>query len=233
MASNAPSHNTARPLIAITSDLMIRNDRPTAFLTTTYAESVLEAGGLPVVLPPMSPDPEIITALISRFDAFILSGGDDPQTESFGTPSHPAITPVLTPRLEFESELLVQLNNAPEIPVLGICLGMQMLALTSSGTLNQHLPDTHDSHASHWEHAHEINSSIPSLASGQVWSKHRQAVSDPGTMQVVATASDGVIEAIRNPEAKFCLGVQWHPERTESDPLGQDLFRQLVSAAGG
>ena len=218
-----------RPLIAITSDLMIRNERPTAFLTMTYADAVVRAGGVPVVLPPAQYQ---TSDLISRFDAFIFSGGDDPRTESFGQPSHPAITPVLPDRQSFEYQLLTQLADHPDIPVLGICLGMQMLALCHHGMLNQHLPDTHTAHADHWEHNHEIHTSHPSVvAAGQVYSKHRQAVSDPGDLRVVASSSDGVIEAIDCPDRRFTLGVQWHPERTKDHALGQSIFDQLITAA--
>ncbi|MBO6513647.1 MAG: gamma-glutamyl-gamma-aminobutyrate hydrolase family protein, partial [Phycisphaerales bacterium] len=140
-----------RPLVAITSDLMIRKDRPTAYLTMTYAHAVHNAGGTPVILPPTTADPTEVTNLISRFDAFILSGGDDPRTEPFGEPTHPSITPILPERQAFETELISQLHQNPDIPVLGICLGMQMLALCSGGSMNQYLPDTHDNHTDHWD----------------------------------------------------------------------------------
>ena len=224
------SNNTSRPLVAITSDLMIRNDRPTAFLTTTYASAVLKAGAIPVILPPMPSDPALINNLITRFDAFILSGGDDPVMEPFDVQTHPAITPVLEPRQSFETALLTQLQQHPQTPVLGICLGMQMLALVNHGALNQHLPDTHTSHATHWEHPHQITSTSPTLASGEVYSKHRQAVSDPGTLKILATAPDQIIEALYDPTKKHTLGVQWHPERTTNHTLGQKLFDDLIAA---
>ena len=118
------------------------------------------------------------------------------------------------------------------MPVLGICLGMQMMGLVAGGVLNQHLPETHPSHADHWEHTHEIRSNDESvLVSGMTYSKHRQAMQDTGSMQTLATAHDGVIEAIYDPSRRFYLGVQWHPERTENVPLGQRIIDQLVDAA--
>lgn len=220
-----------RPLIAITSDLMIRKDRPTAYLTMTYAQAVHNAGGIPVVLPPASADPERIADLISRFDAFILSGGDDPMTEPFGVPTHKSITPILPERQAFESELISQLHKLPEVPILGICLGLQMLALCSGGSLNQHLPDTHANHADHWDNTHPVNSTNESiLSSGSVMSYHRQAITDPGRYQTLATAHDDVIEAIHDPNAKYRLAIQWHPERTDTPALGQAPFDQLIKA---
>ena len=217
-----------RPLIAITADLMIRNDRPTAFSTMTYTRSVLQAGGVPVILPP-TPGPT--DELIQRFDAFILTGGDDPVTEPFGVPTHPAAVRVLDDRQQFETHLLQSLNAHPEVPVLGICLGMQMMGLVAGGVLNQNLPDTHETHADHWEHEHEITSVDETLIpSGVTYSKHRQAMHEPGSMRVLASAHDGVIEAIDDPARRFYLGVQWHPERTNNAPLGQDIIDKLVQA---
>jgi putative glutamine amidotransferase len=223
-----PASDHPRPLVAITSDLMIRNDRPTAFVTMTYINAVLHAGGTPVVLPPT---PGSVTGLVERFDAFIFTGGDDPVTEPFNTPTHPAAVRVLPHRQQFETQLLKALADHPDIPVLGICLGMQMMGLVAGGTLNQHLPDTHPTHADHWEQPHTITSSDESiLASGTVYSKHRQAMQDPGTMRKLATAHDDVIEAIDDPSRRFYLGVQWHPERTDHAPLGQSIFDDLVAA---
>lgn len=217
-----------RPLIAITCDLMIRNERPTAFSTMTYTNAVLAAGGIPVLLPPT---PDHIDDLVARFDALILTGGDDPATEPFGAPTHPAAVRVLDDRQRFETQLLEALARHPDIPVLGICLGMQMMGLVAGGTLNQHLPDTHSSHSDHWEHTHEIHSLDDTiLPSGSTYSKHRQALSDPGSLRTLATAHDQVIEAIDDPDRRFYLGVQWHPERTANAPLGQQLIDRLVRA---
>lgn len=217
------------PLIAITSDLMIRNDRPTAFSTMTYTHTVLAAGGIPVILPPA---PGNASELITRFDGFIFTGGDDPVTEPFGHPTHPESIRVLQDRQRFETELLEKLQDHPDTPVLGICLGMQMMGLLAGGELNQHLPDTHDSHAYHWEHTHEIQSIDESvLSSGMTYSKHRQAMKSPGSLRTLANAHDGVIEAIDDPQRRFYLGVQWHPERTEHEPLGQRIIDRFVDAA--
>jgi len=220
---------TSRPLIAITADLMIRNNHATAFSTMTYTRSVIEAGGIPVILPPT---PDLADELVNRFDAFIFSGGDDPVTEPFGHPTHPETVRVLEERQQFETNLLKSLEDHPDIPVLGICLGMQMMGLVARGTLNQHLPDTHSTHADHWEHTHDIISVEESIIpSGTTYSKHRQAIEDPGSMRVIASAHDGVIEGIDDPTRRFYLGVQWHPERTDHAPLGQQIIEKLVNAA--
>lgn len=218
-----------RPLIAITADLMVRNERLTAFSTMTYTRAVLAAGGIPVILPPT---PEHTVEPVHRFDGFIFSGGDDPVTEPFGVPTHPAAVRVLDDRQRFETKLLQTLQAHPDIPVLGICLGMQMMGLVAGGTLNQHLPDTHGTHGDHWEYPHEVISRDESvIPSGTVYSKHRQAIDDPGPLRITAVAHDGVIEAIDDPDRAYFVGVQWHPERTDHAPLGQQIIDALVTAA--
>lgn len=219
-----------RPLIAITPDLIDRNGRETAMLTMTYADAVWAAGGLPVIVPPVV---DSVGFLGGRFDGFVFSGGDDPKTEPFGQPTDPRITPVFPRRQAFETALLEHLRDEwPEKPLLGICLGMQMLALTRGGRLNQYMPDTHADAASHWDHDHAVVSADAGvLASGTVHSRHKQAIDDAGSMRVLATAPDGTIEAVDDPGVPFCVGVQWHPERTGEGALGVGLFERLVGAA--
>ena len=107
-----------------------------------------------------------------------------------------------------------------------------MMALVKGGTLNQHLPDTHGTHADHWESVHAIESTRPEIVpSGSVHSKHRQAMESAGAYEVVARAHDGVVEAIMDPDTRWRVGVQWHPERTSDDALGVALFTRLVDAA--
>ena len=226
---NHETRSSCRPLIAITSDLMIRKDLPTSYLTMTYVDAISKAGGVPAILPPIE---QLSPVELARFDGFVLSGGDDPQMEPFGGVTHPKSTPVLEARQESETRLLGYLNETPDKPLLCICLGMQMLALSRGGRLNQHLPDSHpDTHQIHWGEVHEIRSADETiLPSGEVWSSHRQAVDDPADLRILARSTDGVIEAVDDPTRVFTLGIQWHPERTANDALGIDLFRRLVTA---
>ncbi|TVS03956.1 MAG: gamma-glutamyl-gamma-aminobutyrate hydrolase family protein [Phycisphaerales bacterium] len=217
------------PLIAITTDLEPARGTLRVFSYRTYAESVLRAGGQPVYLPPIRGS-EAMAA--ERFDGFVFAGGDDPRTEPFGVPTHPEARPVHEDRQAFETELLRLLESSrAEAPVLGVCLGMQMMALVAGGELDQHMPDTRPDAGRHWEQSHAI---VPvdgsALPAGEIYSKHRQAVSDPGPLRVTATSDDGVIEAIDDPHRPFYLGVQWHPERTPHAPLGQRIFDELVQA---
>lgn len=220
-----------RPLVAITTDLIDRNARPTAICTTAYAKRIERAGGLPVLLPPI---PELAKSAPQRFDAFVFTGGDDPVMEPFGVPTHPKADRVHPDRQALEVELLKRLKaEHPDTPVLGVCLGMQLMALVDDATLDQYMPETTPNAQRHWDADHPI---IPApscdwLAPGVVNSRHKQAISDPGALSVSATSDDGLIEALEDPSRRFYRAVQWHPERTETPALGAKLFEALVHAA--
>lgn len=224
------------PIVGITMDVIDRNGRDTSMVAVAYADAVAAAGGVPMLLAPLV---EMTGAYLERIDALVLTGGDDPRMEPFGGVTHPKATPLHPLRQAFESELIVGLNaERPELPVLGVCLGMQMLALHAGGKMDQCLPETRADASRHWEGTHEVapiegRDVTPALriGRGEVRSRHRQAVTDPGSMRVVAMSDDGVIEAIADPERAFVIGVQWHPERTEDPALGVEIFRRLVGAA--
>jgi putative glutamine amidotransferase len=223
-----------RPLVGITTDLVEHPNGVRLFTYSTYAAAVEAAGGTPVLLPPTLAS---VGEFVRAFDAFVLTGGDDPRTESFGEPTHPRATPVHPDRQRFETALLRALySERADAPVLGVCLGMQMMALVSGGRLDQHLPDRCPTHALHWEREHAVEpTGSPTgrapLLRGVVRSKHRQAVIEPGALRVVAASPDGIIEAVTDPARRFYLGVQWHPERTNDAAVGAAIFAALVAAA--
>lgn len=232
----SPTSPIARPLVGITADLTEHANGLRVFTYQNYAAAIAAAGGTPVLLPPIT---DSAPDLATRLDAFVFTGGDDPFTEPFGEPTDPRVTPVHIERQRFETALLREIDDqAPKTPVLGVCLGMQMQALVAGGRLDQFMPDTCATHADHWEQHHEVSPTAaadqlsPALHfRGTVRSKHHQAVANPGTLTVIATAPDGVIEAVCDPARRFWVGVQWHPERTDQDPVGQALYRELVRAA--
>ncbi len=209
------------PLIGITAD----GDERTYKCARAYSEMVAESGGTPIILPHRL---DRLDEYLKLCAGFILTGGDDPRMEEFGAATHAKATPLDPQRQAFEVALL---RAAPaDLPLLGVCLGMQMMALVAGGTLDQHLPDTLPSHDSHWgQKTHAVEGEI---GRGLVLSHHRQAVADPGRLVVVARAPDGVIEAVADPACRFRLGVQWHPERTADPHLGRSLFARLVKSCG-
>jgi putative glutamine amidotransferase len=220
------------PLIGVSAD--VHDGR--ARVRRTYCDALRRAGAVPVVLTPPT-DPAhaqgAATEHLERLDALVLTGGDDPRTEPFGVPTDPRVTPVDASRQAYETALLT-LATDRDTPVLGVCLGMQMKALCAGGALDQWMPDTTPTHADHWGDApHAILPDGAPFPPGDVTSHHRQAVADGGSMRVIARAPDGVIEAIDDPARRFALGVQWHPERTGADDLGDALYRMLVRACAG
>lgn len=190
------------------------------------------AGGIPVLLPPI---PSLAADHLELCRGIVFTGGDDPRMERFGVPTHPKATPMHPQRQEYEMRLLSLLDHAPNTPVLGVCLGMQLMSLHAGGSLNQHLPDTHATAPDHWGCDHEIHVRSEhwpfARASGKAASKHRQAVSHPGRLVVIAESPDAIIEGVRDPARPFYVGVQWHPERTESQSLGIGVFRSLIEHA--
>ena len=210
------------------------------FVSRAYVASVTGAGGTPVLLCPVPGPGEPVEETARRHaelcDAFILSGGDDPATEEYGVPTHPKAKRVHPDRQRYEEALLEALaDEHPDKPVLGVCLGTQMMALAAGGTLNQHLPDDLVTAPDHAEGAiHPVWSVVDDgiVLEGKVTSRHHQAVMDPGELRVVAVAHDELIEAVEDPERRFYLGVQWHPERTSAEAMGLSLFRALVEACG-
>jgi putative glutamine amidotransferase len=224
-----------RPLIGITADV----DDRAATVRRGYGDAVAAAGGVPVVLVP--PDPSRADALaadlVDRLDGVVFSGGPDPRMEAYGEATHPAAKVMHPHRQAFEEALLRALDARRDRPVLGVCLGMQMMALHAGGRMHQHLPEVVATAADHLEdrrHRIEVRRADAVLGSGgEVNSWHRQGVRDAGRLVVVAVAHDGVIEAVRDPDRAFGLGVQWHPERMGPGPLGWDVVRALVDAARG
>ena len=202
-----------------------------------YAEAVVEAGGVPLYLPP-SGSP---AASLAAVDALLVPGGGD-----FPPPGPPpagvAFAPIAPERLSGDRALLAAARAAGR-PVLGVCYGMQLLALESGGALLHHLPldlpraGEHQLAAPGARHRIAIEpgtrlARIFGATALEVNSRHHQAVSEPGTgLRVSARAADGVVEALEaeRGDAPFLVGVQWHPEDLDAAHR-RALFGALVEA---
>jgi putative glutamine amidotransferase len=221
-----------RPIVGITMDVSDVNGRQKLDVGLAYAQCVERAGGTALMLAPIV---GAIAGQLATCSGFVFTGGDDPRLEAFGGTSHPKITPLHPLRQEYELALLAALESQPRKPVLGICLGMQLMCLRAGGTMDQFMPETTPTHARHWGADHVVTPTHASqscirLSAGTVHSKHKQAIIATGAMQAIATSDDGVIEAAAHPGRRFYVGVQWHPERTEDAAMGQAIFDQLIAA---
>lgn len=243
------SHGSPRrPSIAIIPDLgqaSAEAPHPKYELKAAYADAVLRAGGLPLILP-YSDDRSCIDAWLDRVSGVLITGGafDIPPALYGDTPKE-GLGPTRPQRTSFEL-LFLRAALVRRLPVLGICGGMQLLNVAYGGTLVQdigrELPSarlheqTHD--RAQPQHPIEIreNSALADwVGKGQLMvnSTHHQAVKAVGKgLQVIATAPDGVIEAIEDRDGPFVLGVQWHPElMLDSVPVNLGVYRGLVAKA--
>jgi gamma-glutamyl-gamma-aminobutyrate hydrolase PuuD len=218
-----------RPFIGIGADLARDEQaRPRHQVRATYVDAVVRAGGIPVILPASA---DARCAALDRLDGVVIVGGDDIDLRPFGVPLHPMARVMDPERQSAELAMLAALDARPAMPVLGICLGMQLMGVHRGATLIQHLDDRIPDAARHRDdRVHAVETAI---GRGPVASWHHQALADAPGFAEIGRADDGVLEAIRDDGRPFYLGVQWHPERTADPTLGDGVFRLLVQAARG
>jgi putative glutamine amidotransferase len=213
-------------------------------LLPDYLESIRRAGGEPLVLQLTG------TPSLQGLDGVMLTGGGDVAPSYYHETPHPKANPPNATRDAFELEL-AKLSLGNDLPMFGVCRGLQVLNVAAGGTLIQDIPSEVNQAL-----GHEVNSPLNAIAH-EIWitrgsdlsrtmqeqlvdgdvlqvnSRHHQAIKRPGTgFEVSATAPDGVIEAIERPGARFCLAVQWHPENFWRTGEFRALFEEFVSVCG-
>jgi putative glutamine amidotransferase len=212
-----------------------------------YVAAVSGAGGIPLVIPPMSVADEI---LIGRLDALVVSGGPDVDPALYGEGPHHHLGPI-DPDADARELQVVQAADEREIPILAICRGMQLVNVSRGGGLWQDLPTEQPSDVVHRQMdpgtvmTHPVtvegDSLLGELTYGEhedvahrlpVNSFHHQAVRTLGRdLRITARAEDGVVEAYEATDRPFLVGVQWHVESLVHDPRHAALFSGLVAAA--
>ena len=223
-----------RPVIGITANYGEQN----AKLGEGYYKQVVKAGGTPLIIPPDS-NHEVLFATLNHIDALLLSGGADINPLYQGEDSLPGLGNINAER-DLPELLITRLAYNRQMPILGICRGIQTLATALGGKVDQDIKLStvkHSQDADRSEPTHSVSiekdSTLYYIYGEEkiaVNSFHHQAVSEPGSkFQVVAVAPDGVIEAIESTEFKPILGVQWHPECLRED--GLPIFKWLVDEA--
>ena len=245
-------HMSLRPLIAVTTSELRRPEDVRArsqgeppklevALATPYPEAIERAGGIPVIVPLLRPD--AIDSLLDRVDGVCLPGGPDLQPSTYRAKPHPKLGPT-EPRVDALELALIRAADRRNLPILGICRGMQVLNVARGGTLHQHLPDVVGDQLQHRQPEHGSvtthhvetapHSRLRAALGGprlEVNSFHHQAIRKLGqNLVATAWAPDGTIEAVEGPGGRLVLGVQWHAEGLEAHG---PLFELLVSAAAG
>ena len=208
-------------------------------LPVQYADAVVRAGGAPVLLPPATADPGAARAVLAGVDALVLVGGADVAPERYGERPHPQTAGWREDRDAWELALLAAATDAA-VPTLGVCRGMQLMAVAAGGALDQHTPDR-VGHRRHSPGGAEFGSITVDVVPGSrlhtitgstlgVHCHHHQSVRTHPGFRPVAWAEDGTLEAMEADDGdRFCLAVQWHPEMARD----QRLFDALVEAATG
>ena len=225
-----------QPFIGVTSSVDAEG-RPV--VRDPYVRALHAAGARPVPLPFVADEAQA-RALLERLDGLLFTGSDDLDPKLWNEAQH-ARTVLIHPARAIAELLFARAALAAHLPVLGICGGMQTLNVACGGSLHQHLPDVPGT-LEHQDSTYTVRHTVKTEAGSRVAellgesfavnTSHHQAVHELGR-GLIATAHspDGVIEACELRNARFVLGVQWHPERMLDEGEQLRLFAALVSAA--
>ena len=230
-----------RPLIGITTyredaSWGAWNSVDAVLVPADYVDSVRAGGGTPLLIPPLGPGDDA-AAIVHRLDGLVLAGGADVNPSRYSAEPDPATISWRDNRDVSEMALLHAADDLA-LPVLGICRGMQVMAVTAGGELLQHVPDItgHDGHSPGADAygATEVQT-VPGSQLARILGDtftvachHHQSVTEHPGYAGVAYSADGVLEAMESPGPRFRMAVQWHPE-THAE---RTLFDAFVVAAG-
>ena len=225
-----------RPVVGITTNY----EGIDATLRSAYYRQIVEAGGTPMLIPPVN-DNDVIMSTLDHIDALLLTGGADFNPLWHGDEPIPGLHHINRER-DLPELMLTRYAYYRQIPILGICRGMQTLAIALDGHIQQDLPNAevrmkHSQDADREEPTHTVFVQKDTLLK-KIYNRdrmfvnsfHHQAVDEVSDkLRISATAADKVVEAVESNEHKPILGVQWHPEWLGKD--GQPLFKWLVDEA--
>jgi putative glutamine amidotransferase len=235
----------SQPIIGITTNQgKNADDHPTVFLMQSYVRAIMQAGGVPILIPSMLAE-EGWDALYSRLDGVLFSGGGDIALEHLPGDPHPRIEGVDLLRDSVELNMLRTAASDGK-PFLGICRGCQVMNVALGGTLYTHIQDQVPNSLDHSYPGdmrtvlvHEVRIEEGTRLAKvfeepllKVNSLHHQGLKNiASNLRVAGFAPDGLVEAIELPEHPFGMAVQWHPEWLRDQPSTRRLFRKFVGAA--
>jgi putative glutamine amidotransferase len=235
------------PLIGITTkNITDKEDRIDMVVTpTSYSNAVIQAGGVPVLIPINLPL-EKLAELLTYLDGVLFTGGGDIEIEKYNGIDHEKIYGIDLQRDAIELQLAKEVTNG-EIPFMGICRGLQIMNVAFGGSLHTHVHDHIENALEHryypgyaWDHiAHAVQVKEGSQFADVVGepllhvnSLHHQGVKEIAeNFQAVAHAPDGLIEALEIPDYPFGMAVQWHPEHLLQDKSMLAIFDTFVQVA--
>jgi putative glutamine amidotransferase len=232
----------SKPVIALNADLRgAQGDKPAvSYVTAGYYDAVMQAGALPIILPPLAEEADIHQVL-DQVDGVLLVGGADLDPRRDGWMLHPTVRP-LEPRRESFDRMLARIIAERHIPVLGIGVGMQLLNLTMGGNLFLHLPEDCPTALPHKDpldraHRHTLEL-VPGTIMERVYgdgelrvnSMHHMAIDELAPcFSVSARCPDGIIEAIESSTPDwFAMGTQFHPEADTASALDMRIFEEFI-----
>lgn len=230
-----------KPIIGLVP--LVDYKRKSYWMLPGYMKAVEDAGGIPVMMP-LTSDITAIEQLSETMDGFILTGGQDVAPDLYGVDASSAIGE-MSPARDMMEHILFDAIRAQNKPVFGICRGLQLMNVLLGGTLYQDLPTEHPSDVSHRQmppyenpsHDVSVEKDTPlfKLLKEEriaVNSCHHQAIKELApSLKPMAYAQDGLVEAAYLQEARFLMGVQWHPEfMYENDQNSKALFLALIQS---
>ena len=231
-----------KPLIGVNADFRpAQGNQPAlSVVTSGYYDSILRAGGIPVIVPPMECEDDILS-LLKTLDGFVLVGGGDLDPRRDGFMLHPSVRPMDKRREAFDRKLMHTIADL-KLPVLGIGVGLQLLNVTMGGNLFLHLPEDVPTAIPHRDaqdpgHRHSLDV-VPGSMMERVYgdgeirvsSRHHMAIDElaPG-FQVTARCPDGIIEAIESDsDSWLAVGTQFHPENEAASALDGRVFEEFL-----
>ena len=220
-----------KPIIGITTDIKNGNYE----IEEKYAIAIADAGGIPLLIPSIPDNSALIIETVSRIDGLLLPGSRDMDPKYYNEKPHPKLRPMSLERTEMEFAVLEQTLNR-DLPVIGICGGMQLLNVFFGGTLYQDiyafLPDSiaHEKGAPHVVSIHEGSRLFKIVGTDKldVKSYHHQAVKDIGNgLKESAQTEDKIVEGIESTDNNYILGIQWHPELEEGE-VSKKIFKSFI-----